>query len=252
MIDEKLVIDIPIDSFNMYHDFLWLQKDIDRIINYLSNYLKNNDTKNIEYIRFTHDHEIFSNYEYNQIPIENLESLYKFLDGVKIKAIILKDNNIGKTDDFSKRILHESFPYFLGGTALNSFKIPSRKFKKKFACLNFNPKLHRNKVVEFLYKSGISENTYLTHNFNVLDKLPIIMEVDLESDILRESQFAHSTYYPTRLNVESFCNIVTETFFHESDVIFITEKIEKYKPKKIIIHSWYFQHSIVIFFFLIK
>ena len=45
MIDEKLVIDIPIDSFNMYHDFLWLQKDIDRIINYLSNYLKNNDTK---------------------------------------------------------------------------------------------------------------------------------------------------------------------------------------------------------------
>ena len=227
MIDEKLVIDVPIDSFSMYHDFVWLQADVNKIINYLTSYLKNHNLENIEYIRFTHDHEIFSNSEYTKIPSENLERFYKFLDEIKIKAIIIRDNNIGKKDYFSKRILHNAIPFFLGGTALHSLQIQPRKFKKKFACLNFRNRSHKNQVVEFLYKSGISENTYLTHNFSVLDKPPITMEIDLEFDELQESQFGQSTYYPTRLNVESFCNIVTETFFNEFNTIFITEKIEK-------------------------
>jgi len=112
-------------------------------------------------------------------------------------------------------------------TTPGRFKLSKRNFIKKFCCLNLLPRENKTYIVEFLYNSNIDKNCYLTHNFHILDKLPKTLELNLKKDKLLVNAFSQSSYLPTMVNYNTFCNIVTETCYRENDITFITEKTEK-------------------------
>lgn len=221
------ILDIGYLSYIFDHNFDFFIKNMDKTISTLDLYLSTHNIQNIDYLRITHTHEIYSRLYFNDIPIDNLKKLYDFLDKIGIRGIILKDNNLDETFEFSSRILHESHPYFLGMTHPHEFVLKKRKFDKKFLCLNLLPRPHKTTMVEFLYNNNIDKYTNLTHNFKVLDMEAKTLELDLEYDALLVNAFSMSSYIPTILNHKSFCNIVTETCFHATQTTFITEKTEK-------------------------
>lgn len=221
------ILDIGYLPYIFDHDFEFFIKNMDKTISTLDLYLSTHDIEDIDYLRITHNHEIYSKNYFNEISDSNLKKLYDFFDKIGIMGIIFKDNNLDKTFKFTDRILHESHPYFLGMTYPHGFVLKKRKFDMKFLCLNLLPRENKVNMVEFLYNNNIDKDTYLTHNFKVFDKEAKTLELDLELDELLSNTFAMSSYIPTILNHKSFCNIVTETCFHDTQTTFITEKTEK-------------------------
>lgn len=239
MIKESKIFDLSNTGYNVNtilggnimvkfdHDFICLREKITETINYLRAYLSVHNLEDITHIRITHTHEIYSKTYFNLIPDNNINELYNLLDELELDGIIFKDNNVNVNNKFTDKILHQSHPYFLGMTTPFRFKINKRNFIKKFCCLNLLPRPNKLDIVKFLYETGINENCHLTHNFQVFDNPSKIIDLDLHKDSLLVSAFSQSSYLPMLLNHNSFCNIVTETSYHDKDVIFITEKTEK-------------------------
>lgn len=223
MIDESKIFDIPKNEHFFDHEFLFFRKRLIKTIEYLSKY----NLQNVDYIRITHSHEIYVKRYFNLIDKFRLNEIRKFINETGLKGIIFRDNNITKHQYFNDIILHQGYPYFLGMTTPNRFRIEDRKFDKKFLCLNLQPRPYRLKILEFFYKNNISENSYLTHNFSILDNDSKTLHLDEHLDSLYENPYAASSYIPTYLNYNSFCNVVTETCFYGSNINFITEKTEK-------------------------
>lgn len=235
MINENSILEIPSTGpahFHIHHEFGFFIEKIDDFINFAKYFIKNTDINNIEYIRITHRHECFDIGYFNEFVTDtSKEKINNLLETFKLKGLILRDNNLHDNVSFGKNIIHQGYPYFLGMTWPQRFKISNRKFDKKFLCLNMLPRPHKKEIVEWFYNQNLDENSYLTHNFEVFDKPPKTILFNPEYDVAVSSPFSMSTYIPTILNHKSFCNIVTETFcktFNEGPYYtFITEKIEK-------------------------
>jgi len=227
MINENKILDIPKNEHWFDHNFIFLRKYLIKTIEYLRSYLNQHNLKNIDYIRITHSHEIYVKKYFNLIDEFRLKEINKFINEIGLKGIIFRDNNMADGVYFNDNILHQGYPYFLGMTTPNRFRIEDRKFDKKFLCLNLRPRPYRFKILEFFYQNGIDKNTYLTHNFPILDKDVKTLDLNEHLDSLYENPFAASSYIPTYLNYNTFCNIITETVFYGNNINFITEKTEK-------------------------
>lgn len=155
-----------------------------------------------------------------------------------IKLIFI-DNNLGKKNHpFLKKINYESNPYFLGLTHLSKFEISPRIFGKHFSCLNLHPKEHRTKIFHFLYENNLIIKSYFsyvpydnTHPYH--HKLNTELEINHEIPEDKPATYKIE-YKPLVEHRNSFCSIVTETYFFNyqmdelvNDAIFITEKVEK-------------------------
>ena len=207
------------------HRFDFLIKTPDLFFKRLEYYLQQNN--NFKFIKLTQTHEIFSVDNYKMISESTLCNFKKILDKYKIEAIILEDNNLNNSNKFHKNILHESHPFFLGMTSPYSFNISKRIFDKKFICLNSRKTPHRVDIIKFLYETLISDESILTHNFNVFGNSPNSINIMTELDSIKHNIYNTSCYKPMLLNYQTFCNIVTETFFYKKNITFITEKTEK-------------------------
>ena len=163
---------------------------------------------------------IFGNLE-NDGYIDYLKN--KFNEHSILDRFYCYDNNLSDNRIEPKSIPVKSFPNWIGYTYKDSIKIDLEKntFKKKFICLNNLPKSHREIIFEHLYENYLNDS-YLSYS-PMDDTHPKHLTLDNVSENFMESNVSATQY-----QVESFCNIVTETKYTEGIYCtHITEKVDK-------------------------
>ena len=177
-------------------------------------------------------------------------------NGIDINRLILVNNNSNKIGlhkiKYGNFILNTCFfPYFylhthtalkneIKNIAINNTIIPD----KNFLCLNRRMYYHKYQIIEELFNRGLlddtrfswvdNKNTKNLSNKNLVDYLKIdvgnFKSIQLENDVMYGSELSKHEEYLYSINPEwyykSKVNIITETFFNESEV-HITEKTWK-------------------------
>jgi hypothetical protein len=130
------------------------------------------------------------------------------------------DNNLGKSK-YEEKFNKLTIPCLIGFTSKKGFEITSRKFEKKFICLNKTPKLHRVEMFRFL-KSNYFNDSFLSYAPHILDDINHFV-----FDTTDNMEYSNTySAYPHEAQTKSFCNIVTESIT-DNGPIHITEKIDK-------------------------
>lgn len=203
---------------------------------------------------FIADYSHEAHYNTDELSLSFLNKLKS--NGIDINRLILATNNytnIGlyrvKYGNFILNTIY--FPYFylhtydvlkneIGNIGINNTITPN----KKFLCLNRRMYHHKYQIIEELFNRGLLNNTRFswvdnknTKNFlnkQLVSHLNIDVNnfkaIQLEGDVMYGSELSTHEEYLYTINPDwyykSKINIITETFFNESE-IHITEKTWK-------------------------
>lgn len=226
--DYYLTLTMDMDGMVITHDLKFILGNPNLFFELLESKLlkASSENPNLKNLIIRHTHEVFNLKKLKDVVDLYGDLLIKTINKFSFKKIIFLDNNLV---DFRLKvgIFHEGYPFFLGMTQMHSLKPQRQGFKKNFICFNQRETPHRKNIIRFLYNSNISNKTILTHGFEIddIDK----KEIDLQpsEDSMYQYPWVQHSYKPLKFNHISFCNIVTETFFYEKEINFITEKTER-------------------------
>jgi hypothetical protein len=203
---------------------------------------------------FIADYSHEAHYNTDELSLSFLNKLK--LNDININRLLLVNNNSNKVGlhkvPYGNFILNTCFfPYFYLHThtalkneikdiTINNTIIPN----KNFLCLNRRMYYHKYQIIEELFNRGLLHNTRFSwvdnkhrHNFSN-KKLIKYLDIDvnnfksiqLEDDVMYGSELSTHEEYLYTINpkwyYKSKVNIITETFFNQSEV-HITEKTWK-------------------------
>jgi hypothetical protein len=158
----------------------------------------------------------------------------------KDRTLILRDGNLHPhKPDFGFK--WESECIFFGGSAIVSddWLITQRQFSRTFTCLQTRQTGSRKEIYQHLYDNNLLYKTFYTYDKAKTGIFYYREEdgTDYSTSDENNMQVIHGKpvlFYPSKFNLGSFCNIVTESCFYPNDLpdtthnkIFFTEKIEK-------------------------
>ena len=215
------IIDIAKLSFN---------RNFDNPIRYMDGLYNNIKTKEIiQYIISLYPTYKFWWYEHgDSIKHKTRKEFFKniivnsFREVGASDKLFFIDNDLYPTEIIEDGFTFISEPMLIGYTSIHPQKIKSRKFKKKFICLNRVDKPHRRDVFDFLNKNYQTES-YLSYAPEESDNERHLILDDLQNEFYK-TLFGRGFVSPHQ--TKSFCNIVTETSTYNKS-IHITEKIDK-------------------------
>lgn len=151
---------------------------------------------------------------------ENFKYLIELFDNInKSEQLLFVDNNLGYSK-YKNKINYKQTTGMLGFNNRKDFEIKSRKFEKKFICLNRQPKPHRRDIIKHMQNfKDTSFLSFAPRYANDVDRIVLDDVEDISHGNLKHA-FTHE------YQKISFCNIVTETMI-DSGPIHITEKVDK-------------------------
>ena len=152
---------------------------------------------------------------------ENFKYLIELFDNMnKSDQLLFVDNNLGYSK-YKNKINYKQTTGMLGFNNIKDFEIKSRKFQKKFICLNRQPKPHRRDIIKFM-SEHYRDTSYLSFAPKYPNDVDRIVLDDVEG--ISHGTLKHAFTHTNQKT--SFCNIVTETMI-DSGPIHITEKTDK-------------------------